>query len=100
MISEWDKSKQLFVSGPAISLFQLNYFELMRNALKPGGIVCSQAGTLWANMDIVLDTYKHCQNTFKKTAYGCASVPTYPTGQIGFVLGSLSQVRALNIPEL
>ncbi|KAJ9587324.1 hypothetical protein L9F63_019151 [Diploptera punctata] len=77
--------------GPAVSLFQVSYFELMRNALKPGGIICSQAGTIWANMDIVIDTYKHCQNTFKKAAYGCAAVPTYPTGQIGFVLGSLSQ---------
>ncbi|PSN53273.1 Spermidine synthase [Blattella germanica] len=87
--------------GPAVSLFKQSYFELMRNALKPGGIVCSQAGTVWANMDIVADTFKHCQSTFNKTAYGCAAVPTYPTGQIGFVLGSLSPpVRIFSEAEL
>ncbi|XP_021914949.1 spermidine synthase isoform X3 [Zootermopsis nevadensis] len=76
--------------GPAVSLFQQSYFELMRGALKPGGIVCSQAGTVWANIDIVAQTFQHCHLTFRKASFACAAVPTYPTGQIGFVLGSLS----------
>jgi spermidine synthase len=83
----------LSVSGPAVSLFQQSYFELMRDALKPGGIVCSQAGTVWANIDIVAQTFQHCHLTFRKASFACAAVPTYPTGQIGFVLGSLSLVR-------
>ncbi|XP_069678479.1 spermidine synthase [Periplaneta americana] len=76
--------------GPAVCLFEQSYFELMRDALKPGGIICSQAGTVWANLDIVAQTFQHCYHTFRKTSFACASVPTYPTGQIGFVLGSLS----------
>lgn len=85
------------VSGPAVCLFQQSYFESMREALKPGGIVCSQAGTLWANIDIVAQTFQHCHQTFRKTSFAYAAVPTYPTGQIGFVLGSLSPVRRISI---
>uniref|UniRef100_A0A1B6E4G1 Spermidine synthase n=1 Tax=Clastoptera arizonana TaxID=38151 RepID=A0A1B6E4G1_9HEMI len=77
--------------GPAVSLFQLSYFELMKRALKPGGIVCSQAGTVWANLDTVIETFNHCKRVFKTTAFGYACVPTYPTGQIGFVMGSLNE---------
>ncbi|PNF32100.1 Spermidine synthase [Cryptotermes secundus] len=76
--------------GPAVCLFQQSYFESMREALKPGGIVCSQAGTVWANIDIVAQTFQHCHQTFRKASFAYAAVPTYPTGQIGFVLGSLS----------
>jgi spermidine synthase len=28
--------------GPAESLFQVKYFELMKNALRPGGIISTQ----------------------------------------------------------
>ncbi|XP_017890958.1 spermidine synthase isoform X1 [Ceratina calcarata] len=76
--------------GPAKCLFQESYFSLMKTALKPGGIVCSQAGTAWLNLNHVKDTVQHCKAIFPVTAYGVASVPTYPTGQIGFVLGGLS----------
>uniref|UniRef100_A0A1B6GPL0 Spermidine synthase n=1 Tax=Cuerna arida TaxID=1464854 RepID=A0A1B6GPL0_9HEMI len=77
--------------GPAVSLFQKSYFSLMQQALRPGGIVCSQAGTVWASLDHVCQTFSHCHQVFPRTAYAITSVPTYPTGQIGFVLGSLNQ---------
>ncbi|XP_045495271.1 spermidine synthase [Colias croceus] len=75
--------------GPAVSLFQENYFALMKSALKPNGIVCSQAGTFWYSMDLVSSTLNICKNQFPKSAYAWTSVPTYPSGQIGFVIGSL-----------
>lgn len=64
----------------------------MKTALKPGGIVCSQAGTAWANLDHVTQTLLHCKSAFPVASYGIVAVPTYPTGQIGFVLGGLSVV--------
>ncbi|XP_076242387.1 spermidine Synthase [Calliopsis andreniformis] len=76
--------------GPALSLYQESYFSLMKAALKPGGIVCSQAGTAWANLDHVTQTLQHVRSVFPVAAYGTVAVPTYPTGQIGFVLGSLN----------
>ncbi|CAG9578147.1 unnamed protein product [Danaus chrysippus] len=75
--------------GPAVSLFQENYFALMKSALKPNGIVCSQAGTYWDNMDLVKNTLNFCKNQFPAAAYATTSVPTYPSGSIGFVIGSL-----------
>lgn len=76
--------------GPAECLFQESYFNLMKSALKPGGIVCSQAGTAWLNLDHVTQTLQRCKSLFPVASYGVVSVPTYPTGQIGFVLGGLN----------
>lgn len=86
------KLKYIFV-GPAECLFQESYFNLMKTALRPGGIVCSQAGTAWMNLDHVVQTFKHCKSAFSTVDYCIASVPSYPTGQIGFVLGGLGTVR-------
>lgn len=86
--------------GPAISLFQENYFALMKSALRPGGMVCSQAGTIWNDMDLVTNTLNFCRNQFPSAAYGYASVPTYPSGQIGFVIGSLEDNKKFDTPLL
>ncbi|XP_033230194.1 spermidine synthase isoform X2 [Belonocnema kinseyi] len=85
--------------GPAESLFQSSYFALMKSALKPGGLICSQAGTAWANLNFVQQTLQYCRTVFPICSYGIASVPTYPTGQIGFVLGSLNQQTNFKNPE-
>ncbi|XP_018396194.1 PREDICTED: spermidine synthase [Cyphomyrmex costatus] len=77
--------------GPAENLFKRSYYQLLKSALKPGGIIASQAGTAWANLDQVCNTFQHCKNVFPVTTYAVTSVPTYPTGQIGFVLGSLNE---------
>lgn len=85
--------------GPAESLFQGSYFNLMKSALKPNGIICSQAGTAWANLDFVQRTFRYCRSIFPVCSYGVASVPTYPTGQIGFILGSLNPQTIFKKPE-
>lgn len=78
--------------GPAENLFKQSYYELLKAALKPGGIIVSQAGTAWMNIDQVHSTLQHCKAVFPVAAYAITTVPTYPTGQIGFVLGSLNNV--------
>ncbi|KAL0114740.1 hypothetical protein PUN28_011801 [Cardiocondyla obscurior] len=83
--------------GPAENLFKQSYYELLKAALKPGGIIASQAGTAWLNMDQVKFTFQHCRTVFPVAAYAITSVPTYPTGQIGFVLGSLND--KINLAE-
>ncbi|XP_011297356.1 spermidine synthase isoform X2 [Fopius arisanus] len=85
--------------GPAECLFQESYFALMKAALKSDGIICSQAGTAWANLDHVTKTLNHCRTVYPVTAYGIAAVPTYPTGQIGFVLGSLDPETNFREPK-
>ncbi|KAI8422173.1 hypothetical protein MSG28_006081 [Choristoneura fumiferana] len=86
--------------GPAVSLFQENYFSLMKSALKPNGIVCSQAGTVWNDIELVTSTLSHCKKQFPAAAYGYTSVPTYPSGQIGFVIGSLDKDVEFDKPTI
>jgi spermidine synthase len=61
----------------------------MKRALKPNGIVCSQGGTFWTELEQVKRTLEHCGAQFPVTGHAVAAVPTYPCGQIGFVIGSL-----------
>ncbi|XP_050437375.1 spermidine synthase-like [Adelges cooleyi] len=77
--------------GPAVSLFQKSYFELMKRALRPGGIVCSQADTFWGHLENATSMRKHCRDVFAKVGYATSYVPTYPHGQIGYALGSLNE---------
>lgn len=58
-----------FILGPAVSLFQESYFELMKQALKPGGIVCSQGSSFWIDLQHVKDTLDACARQFPKVAY-------------------------------
>ncbi|XP_050454843.1 spermidine synthase [Cataglyphis hispanica] len=77
--------------GPAEHLFKQPYYELLKTALKPeNGIIASQAGTVWESMQQVQSTFQHCKTVFPVATYAVTAVPTYPTGQIGFILGSLN----------
>ncbi|XP_014215876.1 spermidine synthase-like [Copidosoma floridanum] len=85
--------------GPATCLFEEPYFVRMKNALKPGGIICTQAGTYWSNLDQIKRTLNHCKDTFPKVGYAISSVPTYPTGQIGYMMGSLDETINFREPK-
>lgn len=86
--------------GPAESLFQESYYELMRKALKPGGVVCSQGGTFWTDLNHVKQTLNFCKNQFPVAAYASIYVSTYPCGQIGFIIGSLDKNAVLSKPAV
>lgn len=86
--------------GPAVSLFQEDYFSLMKQALKDDGIVCSQGSTVWTDLAHVKNTLNHCRKQFAAATYAVASVPTYPTGQIGFVIGSLDKNQSFQQPNI
>lgn len=75
--------------GPAECLFEESYFNLMKTALKPGGIVCSQSSSAWISVEHIAKIMNNCKSAFPVVNFAIASVPTYPTGQIGFMLGSL-----------
>lgn len=81
--------------GPAVSLFQESYYELMKNALRKGGIVSSQGGSFWLDQNYIKKTMDGCKQHFAQVAYAVTSVPSYPCGNIGFVIGSLDSSRSL-----
>ncbi|KAH8295336.1 hypothetical protein KR018_010069 [Drosophila ironensis] len=86
--------------GPAVSLFQESYYELMKHALKENGIVCSQGGSFWLDLDYIKKTMTGCKEHFAKVAYAVTSVPSYPCGHIGFVMGSLNANQDFATPKL
>ncbi|XP_017002475.2 spermidine synthase [Drosophila takahashii] len=86
--------------GPAVSLFQESYYELMKHALKDDGIVCSQGGSFWLDLDYIKKTMTGCKEHFAKVAYAVTSVPSYPCGHIGFVMGSLNKNQDFVTPKL
>ncbi|ENN76160.1 hypothetical protein HUJ04_000004 [Dendroctonus ponderosae] len=75
--------------GPAVNLFTESYFGLLKTALKPNGVICSQAGTLWSDLPHVKQTIRNCQTHFPLVEYAVSSVPTYPNGQIGYLVAAL-----------
>lgn len=74
--------------GPAASLFQESYFQLLQKALKPGGIVCSQGENAWFHSNLIAPLLKSCKSIFPVVDYAYTCIPTYPGGQIGFILCS------------
>lgn len=76
--------------GPAMSLFEKEYFELMKTALREGGIICSQGECIWLHLDLIKDIQTFCHQIFPVVSYATMPVPTYPSGQIGCILCSLN----------
>ncbi|CAG8524607.1 7445_t:CDS:2 [Funneliformis caledonium] len=74
--------------GPAESLFQERYYELMKNALRPCGIISSQGECQWLHLELISAVQTYCHKLFPVVEYAFTTIPTYPSGQIGFMLCS------------
>ncbi|MCF8112723.1 MAG: spermidine synthase [Desulfotignum sp.] len=75
--------------GPGEVLFKKPFYESLKNALKPGGIIATQGESIFLHQDCVTNLAKITRDLFKQQAYACFIVPTYPGGNIGVCLGSL-----------
>jgi len=67
----------------------------LKKSLKPGGIICSQAGSIWIkeDQDTMIRLSKDCSANFKKVTLATISIPSYPTGNISFILATDNEVR-------
>jgi spermidine synthase len=75
--------------GPAQELVEKPFFETIARALRPGGVLCSMAESMWLHMHLIQDMLSTCRQTFKGSVhYAWTNVPTYPSGAIGFLLCS------------
>lgn len=74
--------------GPAELLFERPFFEALHRALKPGGMICTQAECQWLHMPIIKALAAMCADIFKggSVSYGVTQTPTYPCGQIGMMV--------------
>lgn len=107
--------------GPAESLFQKPYFELLYGALREGGVMATQgcsfpslpppysfftqnhspvlclniianptfpppAENQWLHLELIKTLKKSCKEVFPTVEYAYTTIPTYPSGQIGFMV--------------
>ncbi|KAJ5331540.1 spermine synthase [Penicillium atrosanguineum] len=84
--------------GPAESLFQKPYFELLRDALREGGVITTQAENQWLHLPLIVDLKKSCGEVFPVAEYAYTTIPTYPSGQIGFMVCCKDATRNVREP--
>ncbi len=79
--------------GPAQALFEKSYFALLKEALKPGGHISTQAECTWLHLPLIKELRTSTKELFPVADYAFTTIPTYPCGQIGFVVCSLEPER-------
>lgn len=87
-------TKKSMFPGPNESLFQKSYIEFLKKSLRSGGIICSQAGSIWIkeDQDTMNKLSKDCAANFKKITLATISIPSYPTGNISFIMATDNEV--------
>lgn len=72
----------LFSTPPprSISSALQPFYDAMYRALKPGGVVCTQAESQWYHLDIIKSLAAMCHSVFQggSVQYGFTTIPTYP----------------------
>jgi len=74
--------------GPAETLWTPAFYQSLKDALTPGGIVVQQSGNVWLHLDLISKLIEHSKQRFQSVDYCYTCVPTYPSGQIGFLFSS------------
>lgn len=84
--------------GPAETLFTASFYESLRSAMRPGAIMCNQGECMWLHLDLIGEVLKHCTQVFPSVDYAFTTIPTYPSGQIGFLMCSTTPNAILRQP--
>jgi spermidine synthase len=74
--------------GPAVSLFEKEFYQNIFKMLKDDGLMVCQSESPIFYMNILSDTYNRVSSLFPITKLYTAIVPTYPGGLWSFTLGS------------
>jgi len=84
--------------GPAEALFGQPYFQLLHDALRDGGVITTQGESQWLHLHIIKKLMVACENVFPNVQYAYTTIPTYPSGQIGFMVCSKDANSDLTTP--
>ena len=71
----------------------------VRQSLKPGGIMCCQGECMWLHLDIIAGVMKKLKDHFSNVDWSYTTIPSYPSGQIGFILASLDGREVVSLPN-
>ncbi|EHN01212.1 Spe4p [Saccharomyces cerevisiae x Saccharomyces kudriavzevii VIN7] len=86
--------------GPAEAFFQERYFQLLKNALNPNGVVIMQSSeNIWLNLNYLRDLKNTAKKVFPNTEYCYTMVPTYTSGQLGLIVCSNNASLSLDNPQ-
>lgn len=72
--------------GPASVLFETPFYDAMHRSLRDGGIVCTQGECMWLHLDLIKPLVNSISRTYTTVEYAYTTIPTYPSGQIGFIV--------------
>ncbi|KAI8871381.1 spermidine synthase [Ramicandelaber brevisporus] len=84
--------------GPAESLFGAPFYQLLHDALREGGIICSQGECIWLDTDLIRKLIDTSRGIYPVVSYAYTTIPTYPSGQIGFLLCSKNKDTVFGKP--
>ncbi len=74
--------------GPATSLYTPRFIKDCRDRLAPNGVLTIQCGYHLTSPKFVKEIRYLMRENFKEEEYFSCPIPTYPSGGIGFLLGS------------
>merc|ERR1712071_42941 len=83
--------------GPAASLFQESYFQLLRKALRPSGIVCSQGENMWFHGDLIKPLVKSCKTLYPVVDYPTLALQLIQAGKLDLFCAASTQRRILRV---
>eukprot|EP00555_Chaetoceros_dichaeta_P003400 CAMPEP_0198250658 /NCGR_PEP_ID=MMETSP1447-20131203/1749_1 /TAXON_ID=420782 /ORGANISM="Chaetoceros dichaeta, Strain CCMP1751" /LENGTH=317 /DNA_ID=CAMNT_0043935513 /DNA_START=138 /DNA_END=1091 /DNA_ORIENTATION=- len=72
--------------GPASVLFETPFYNAMHKSLRDGGVVCTQGECIWLHLDLIAPLIASISQTYRLVEYAVTTIPTYPSGQIGFII--------------
>ncbi|QPG72726.1 putrescine aminopropyltransferase [Brettanomyces nanus] len=84
--------------GPAKSLFQEPYFKLLSDALTGKGVMTTQGECIWLHLPLIKEVKADCKKVFPVVEYAYCTIPTYPSGQIGFMVCCKDKTANLQKP--
>ena len=87
--------------GPAEVLFKPEFFQSMRDALAPQGVLATQGECMWLHLDLIRSVMQETRGIFSKPGvkYAYTTIPTYPSGQIGFIVASKDPANDVSVPK-
>lgn len=85
--------------GPAEEFFQVNYYNLLKSALKKDGVVTMQSSeNIWLNIDYLSGLLEKARKVFSAVAYCQCYMPSYTSGQLGLVVATNDSEKVLEKP--
>ncbi len=75
--------------GPGEALFEEPFYQALKYALKPGGVVATQGESFFLHQDCVKKLVQITRSLFPVNGFAYTLVPTYPGGHLGVCMGSL-----------